>query len=96
MQKLMTAFAAIALASSGATFAQTTVSKAEAAVDGKMAVGQTKDSTKMTAAEKKQWKACMGMSDSQMANAPKCMELKERGAGVANEGVTSDGLPKGK
>ena len=97
MKIFATACATVALASLAMpAMAQTTVSKAESRMDGKTAPSMTGGTTKMTALEKKQWKACMGMSDSQAANSKKCVELKDRGAGVGSEGMTNDGLPKGK
>lgn len=97
MKLLGTACAMIALASIAVpAAAQTTVSKAESRAMGKTAPSMTGGTTKMTALEKKQWKACTAMSDSQAANSKKCVELKDRGAGVGSEGMTNDGLPKGK
>ena len=96
MLKFTTALAAVALMSSGAVFAQSTMSKADSAMSGKMAPGQTQMHTNMTHSQKMKWKACMGMSDSQMMNDKECGKLKAMGAGIGNEGMTNEGLPKGK
>lgn len=96
MSKFTTALAALSILSAGAAFAQTTVSKAESRDSGRMAPGQKQASTNMTHAQKTKWKACQGMTDSQQANDKACVKLKDMGAGIGNEGMTNDGLPKGK
>ena len=94
MLKFTAALAAVALVSGAAAMAE--VSKAESANSGKMAMGQHQASTNMTHAQKTKWKACQGMTDSQMMNDKACVKLKDMGAGIGNEGMTNDGLPKGK